>query len=78
MKRKNIVTVEGHILRGLHLHSEIMARLEQPTAYNPHGLTRTEASREALRRLQDKKFKFDQWRDYFTAVELEGFSLPHN
>jgi hypothetical protein len=35
------------------------------------------ASREALRRLQVAKFKFDDWQDYFTAVELHGADLTH-
>ena len=59
------------ISRNLKLHEAIMIELEH------EGFDHKNASREALRRLQDKKFKFDNWRDYFTTVEIEGYSLPH-
>lgn len=54
----------------LKTHFEIMAQLEKM------GMLRADASREALRRMKEKKFRFTEWRDYFTAVEIEGNSLP--
>ena len=65
------MSAEGTIIKNIKLHSEIMAQLEKM------GLNHTDASREALRRMQDAKFKFSEWRDYFTAVEVEGYSLSH-
>jgi hypothetical protein len=66
------MTAEARIIRSLELHKKIMEQLQK------EGMEFTLASREALRRLQDKKFKFDNWQDYFTEVEREGFNLPHS
>jgi len=65
------MSAEARIIRALKLHKEIMRQLEKT------GMEMEGASREALRRLEDTKFKFDDWRDYFTAVELEGCNLLH-
>ncbi len=64
------MNAEARIIRSLKLHKRIMEHLEST------GMDMTAASREALRRLQDAKFRFDDWQDYFTAVELEGVDLP--
>jgi hypothetical protein len=59
------------IYRRLRLHNDVMTELER------EGYMHEIASREALRRLQDKSWRFTHWEDYFTAVEREGYSLKH-
>lgn len=65
------MTSDKQIIRALKLHWAIMQQLEAM------GMEKNLASRESMRRLQAKKLKFDNWEDYFTAVEREGFSLTH-
>ena len=65
------MTAEARIIRALKLHKQFMEALETRL-----GMEMTAASREALRRLKDAKFRFDRWEDYFTAVELHGNDLP--
>lgn len=62
---------DQQIRNHLALHREIMVQLEQL------GMSERNASRESLRRMEEQNFKYNHWRDYFTAVELEGLSLPH-
>ena len=67
---KKLLTQAQRIERKLKLHSEIMGKLVM------QGMERNKASREALRRMQAHP-RFKVCDDFFTAVELEGYSLPH-
>lgn len=57
----------------LKTHSLVVAQLERM------GMARESASKEAFRRMQQypKRNHEMEWQDFFTAVEVEGYSLPH-
>ena len=53
------------VRRNLALHAKVMAQLISL------GMDRDAASKEALRRMREKKFRFDHAEDYFTALEID-------
>jgi len=61
---------EHRITATRRLHYEIMTQLKK------QGFGHIDAGREALRRMEASP-QLTEWRDFFTAVEVEGYSLPH-